>query len=223
MKTILAVASLCACTAASAAGYQDMAGLIGQARQFAEASLAGTQARVTVGVVDTRLRLPACPIPPMPNWQGGRFEGNTTVEMSCPQLGWNIRVPVKVERETMVVAMRRPVTAGSMLTPDDVMLVPARGNMASVSVTALNEAIGQVVGQNLPAGLILRRGLLRQQQVIQSGQKVQLMATDGSFQVSAEGVALKNGSVGEVIGVRMPSGRVISGVVSASGAVEVRF
>ena len=123
----------------------------------------------------------------------------------------------------MVVAMRRPVTAGSMLTPDDVMLVPARGNMASVSVTALNETIGQVVGQNLPAGLILRRGLLRQQQVIQSGQKVQLMATDGSFQVSAEGVALKNGSVGEVIGVRMPSGRVISGVVSASGAVEVRF
>ena len=49
------------------------------------------------------------------------------------------------------------------------------------------------------------------------------LATDGSFQVSAEGVALKNGSVGEVIGVRMPSGRVISGVVSASGAVEVRF
>ena len=33
----------------------------------------------------------------MPNWQGGRFEGNTAVEMSCPQLGWNIRVPVKVE------------------------------------------------------------------------------------------------------------------------------
>ena len=49
------------------------------------------------------------------------------------------------------------------------------------------------------------------------------MASDGSFQVSAEGVAMKNGSVGDVIGVRMPTGRVISGVVSASGAVEVRF
>ena len=111
----------------------------------------------------------------------------------------------------------------STLTADDVMLVAARSNMAAVSVTDLNEAIGQTVTQNLSAGLILRRGLLRQQQIIRSGQKVQLVASDGSFQVGAEGVAMKNGSVGDVIGVRMPSGRVISGVVSASGSVEIRF
>lgn len=200
-----------------------MAALVGQARQFAEASLAGSQARITVGMVDARLRLPACPAPLQSNWLNGRLEGNTAVEMSCPKLGWNIRVPVRVERETMVVVMRRPVSAGSMLTAEDVALAPARGNMASVSVTALSEAIGQVVSQNLPAGLVLRRGLLRQPQVVRSGQKVQLVASDGGFQVSAEGVAQKNGSVGEVIGVRMPSGRVISGVVGADGAVEVRF
>ena len=46
----------------------------------------------------------------------------------------------------MVVAMSAS-HRGQLLAPDDVMLVPARGNMASVSVTALNEAIGQVVGQ----------------------------------------------------------------------------
>ena len=123
----------------------------------------------------------------------------------------------------MVVVLRRSVAAGSTLTADDLMLVAARSNMAAVSVTDLNEAIGQTVSQNLSAGLILRRGLLRQQLIIRSGQKVQLVASDGSFQVGAEGVAMKNGSVGDVIGVRMPSGRVISGVVSASGAVEIRF
>ena len=123
----------------------------------------------------------------------------------------------------MVVVLRRSVAAGSTLTADDLMLVAARSNMAAVSVTDLNEAIGQTVSQNLSAGLILRRGLLRQQLIIRSGQKVQLVASDGSFQVGAEGVAMKNGSVGDVIGVRMPSGRVISGVVSASGSVEIRF
>ncbi|AQR64446.1 flagella basal body P-ring formation protein FlgA [Aquaspirillum sp. LM1] len=208
---------------ALAAGTQDIAALVGQARQFAEASLSGSQARITVGMVDTRLRLPACATPLKPSWLGGRIEGNTAVDMACPSAGWNIRVPVKVERDAMVVVLRRSVSAGSTLTADDVMLVAARSNMAAVSVTDLNEAIGQTVTQNLSAGLILRRGLLRQQQIVRSGQKVQLVASDGSFQVGAEGVAMKNGSVGDVIGVRMPSGRVISGVVSASGSVEIRF
>lgn len=216
--------SLCACTAASAAGgVQDMGDLARQARQFAEASLVGSPARISMGVVDARLRLPECPTPLQPGWLNGRVEGNTAVEMSCPKLGWNIRVPVRVEREIMVVSLRRPVNAGATLTAEDVMLTPARSNMAGVTFSSLNEAVGQMVTQNLPAGLVLRRGLLRENQVVRSGQKVQLVASDGSFQVSAEGVAMKNGSVGDVIGVRMPTGRVISGVVSASGAVEVRF
>lgn len=37
---------------------------LARARQFAEAFLAGTQARVTVGVVDTRLRLARLPDSP---------------------------------------------------------------------------------------------------------------------------------------------------------------
>ncbi len=222
-KLFVFVFTLIASLPALAAGTQDLATLVGQARQFAEASLSGTQARISMGMVDSRLRLPTCATPLQPSWLGGRMEGNTAVDMACPSAGWNIRVPVKVERDAMVVVLRRSVAAGSTLTADDLMLVAARSNMAAVSVTDLNEAIGQTVSQNLSAGLILRRGLLRQQLIIRSGQKVQLVASDGSFQVGAEGVAMKNGSVGDVIGVRMPSGRVISGVVSASGAVEIRF
>ena len=104
------------------------------------------------------------------------------------------------------------------------MLVPARGNMASVSVTAFNEAIGQggwpeSARWSDPAS----KGIVAPT----AGDSVWPESpVDGDrWQFSGLGrrCRIENGSVGEVIGVRMPSGRVISGVVSASGAVEVRF
>ena len=59
---------------------------------------------------------------------------------------------------------------------------------------------------------------MRQQQIIRSGQKVQLVASDGSFQVGAEGVAMKNG----LGGVRQ-SKRIKYGDHTLGSTYEVRM
>ena len=116
MKTILAVASLWHARR-RAAGYQDMAGLItGQARQFSK--LPGGHP----GPRDCWRggHLPAPAARPIPHAQLARrlFEGNTAVEMSARNWA-GISCQSRSSGKPWWWAMRRPVTAGSMLTPDD--------------------------------------------------------------------------------------------------------
>jgi flagella basal body P-ring formation protein FlgA len=59
--------------------------------------------------------------------------------------------------------------------------------------------------------------------VIKQGQSVRVISTGAGFSVSAEGKAINNAGVGEVVRVRMESGQTVSGKARADGIVEISF
>lgn len=192
------------------------------ARQVAEFP---GQATVTVGAIDTRLRLPKCShaegfLPP-----GIRLWGNATIGIRCQEpSAWTIYVPVTVRVTGPVVTTVRPLAQGHVLTHGDIAVQPVDLTQLPAGViAAIDQAIGKSLSSGVPAGQALRADLLRSPQVVKTGQTVRIVAQGGDFQVSAEGKALNNASPGQSLSVRTPGGKVVSGIVKADGSVEVAF
>jgi len=68
----------------------------------------------------------------------------------------------------------------------------------------------------------LRQDMLRAPFIVIQGQTTQVRVNSTGFSVRATGQALNNGAEGQAVQVRMASGQVVSGTVSADGSVEVR-
>jgi len=179
---------------------------------------------VEVQAPDNRLQLVPCAslqpyIPP-----GIRLWGRTSVGVRCtgPDT-WSMTLGVVVKVKGFAVFTARPVTRGQQIQAADISVRPA--DLAQLPAGVLTEggqALGQYAGVALAAGLPVRADMLHGERVVQSGQTVRIVYQANGLHVSSEGRALGSGAVGEVVSVRTDSGRVIRGIVSAAGVVEVR-
>jgi flagella basal body P-ring formation protein FlgA len=228
LQSLLAFAALSifsACAAASAT--EDSASLRKIAETFVARQVAELpgQATATVGMIDTRLRLPKCTnaegfLPP-----GTKLWGNATIGIRCQEpSAWSIYVPVTVKVMAPVVTTVKPLPQGHILTYADIAAQPGDLTQLPSGVIAdVEQVIGKSLASGLPAGQALRAELLRSPQIVKTGQVVRLVAQGGAFQVSAEGKALNSAAPGQSISVRTTGGKVVSGVVRADGSVEVAF
>jgi flagellar basal body P-ring formation protein FlgA len=219
----LSIFSVCAAASAT----EDSASL----RKIAEAFVARQvtelpgQATATVGMIDTRLRLPKCAnvegfLPP-----GTRLWGNATIGIRCQEPSvWSIYVPVTVKVMAPVVTTVKPLPQGHILTNADIAVHPGDLTQLPSGVIAdVALAIGKSLASGLPAGQALRADLLRPLQIVKTGQIVRLVAQGEAFQINTEGKALNSAAPGQSISVRTSGGKVVSGVVKADGSVEVAF
>lgn len=193
---------------------------------FARQHLAGQAAEVRVepGALDSRLQLATCSeiqayLPP-----GTRLWGRSHVGVRCLQPEpWSLVVPITVRIMGDAVFAARPLLRGQSLQAAD--LDVRRVDLTSLPAGVLTnaaQALLRVPGVSLQAGLPLRGDMLRGATVIAIGQAVKIVVAGDGFTVTAEGSALGNGAVGDVLPVRSASGRVVRGVVSGPGVVEVR-
>lgn len=161
----------------------------------------------------------------MVSWPPGvPMTGSTFVEVSCPDKGWNVRYPVVIDENRMGVVTTRRLQAGETIGAGDIRLVelsnPALGHNVFSSV---DEVVGKTVRSGLPPGTWVRNFMVQAPIIVRANQLVRVLAEDGNFQVSADGVATNNAAIGEAVSVRMPNGRVVRGTVRADGNVAVRF
>ena len=191
------------------------------ARQWVDQALATQAARAeqplrlqaTLGRLDPRLRLTPCArvevfLPP-----GNRLWGASRVGLRCLEgaTRWNVTLPVTVQALGTSWVLRRDVAAGSVLTAGDLM--PAEVDWAAEPspVLARREAWeGQIAARALATGQPLRQNMVRAAQVFQAGAPVRVLVQGGGFQISAEGLALSPGMVGQPAKVKMESGRVLT-------------
>ena len=75
----------------------------------------------------------------------------------------------------------------------------------------------------MTAGTVLRQEMLKVTPVVLQGQTVKLFTSGSGFSISAEGQALAKANEGQVIQVKVASGKVISGIARQGGQVEVAF
>ncbi|HEU4842690.1 MAG TPA: flagellar basal body P-ring formation chaperone FlgA [Burkholderiaceae bacterium] len=230
MKPLLLTTLLLALSAGAAAqpgaGRQDAAALRQSVEQFLQTQTAGLpgQARVTVGAIDARMALPACPAPQAFLMPGSRAWGKTTVGVRCGAPVWTIYVQANVSVVADYIASAVPLAQGQTIEAGQ--LVAVQGDLTAMPpgiATDLAQVVGRYANVSLPSGTPLRLDMLKSRPVVQQGQLVRLVSSGNGFSVSAEGRAVSTAGDGQVVQVRTAGGQQISGIAKAGGLVEVAF
>lgn len=173
--------------------------------------------------VDDRLKLPACAHAIEARLERPLRGGQGVVTVRCTAgEAWRLFVPVRAVEQVTVLVTTRAVQAGEVLAAGDV----AQSRRASSTlpyeyVTAPEHAVGLAVRRTVPAGAVLVPGALNRPELIERGALVTLVSGSGSVVVRSEGIALEPARLNERVRVRSQSGRIVEGVVEASGEIRV--
>jgi flagella basal body P-ring formation protein FlgA len=214
--------------AAETAGIQSHESILDAARQFMEtysANLHDMPAEIHMGRLDSRLHLVECGealetfLP-----SGGRTLGNTTVGVRCSRpKSWTLYVPVTVSIFKQVVVTTDALPRGTVLNSRQVKV--ARRNLAKLPqgyYVDPQSLVGMKLKRNVSGGLPLTPMMVEAPEVIKRGQRVTLISRGSGITVRMPGQAMANASAGEHIRVKnLSSKRIVEGVVTASGEVQV--
>lgn len=234
-RALLATAA-CVCVGAAAAevevDLQAQVRTLAQAHHPQASAAAGqpasrpTRIEVEVGALDSRVRLAPCErmepyLPPgMHPW------GRTRIGVRCVDgaTRWNVFLPVTVRVFGPVVVATGALPAGTELQPALLKTIEADwAEERSPVVTDPSVLSGRVLARALHAGQPLRESHLRPIQWFASGDTVRVIARGQGFAVSGQGQALTPGLAGRPARVRIDNGRVVTGVASADGVLEVNL
>jgi flagella basal body P-ring formation protein FlgA len=230
MKTLLVALACLLSLPASAqimAPRQDPATIRTTVERFLRAQSAGSpgDVTITVGQLDARMNLPACPVPEAFLPAGSRVWGKTSVGVRClAPSTWTVYVTAQVKVIAEYVASAAPLAQGQLVGPNDVIRM--RGDLTVLPAGILTDpaqAIGRTMAMSLGMGSPLRTDALRIQQVVQQGQAVRLVSSGPGFSVATEGRALNNAAEGQIAQARTAAGQVVSGVARAGGYVDVTY
>jgi flagella basal body P-ring formation protein FlgA len=224
---LAALAAPLALAQASAAPRQDLSMLRGVVQQYLQTQAAGLPGKVTVtvGAIDPRMSLAACPAPEAFQQPGARAWGKTTVGLRCTApTAWTVYIQAQVSVLADYVAAAVPLAQGQAIEQGQLVLM--KGDIASLPngiITDMAQAVGKSPTVSLQSGAPLRLDTLRSKPVVQQGQAVRLVSVGAGFSVSAEARAIGTAGEGQVVQVRTPSGSIVSGTAKAGGLVEVAF
>jgi flagellar basal body P-ring formation protein FlgA len=183
----------------------------------------GGSVEVTVGTIDPRLRLPACPAPeialPPVN------TATMTAKVDCPTPSWTIYVPVRLHAWVDAVVASVNLAPETRLDADDLTRGPV-DMFAAVGglLTNVKAAEGKILRVGLLAGSPILSPFLEYPVVVHRGQKVLLTLTARTMTIRTSTVALEDGRVGDSIEVENPdSQKTMRATVLADGSVEMKF
>jgi flagella basal body P-ring formation protein FlgA len=211
----------------------DSANLEQMARDFLQPNVASAtsqgaelplRAEVMVGALDSRLRLAPCARvePHLP--AGTRLWGRARVGLRCVDgpTRWNVFLPVTVKAWGPAWVIKRPVSAGEVLTQEDAEMAEVDWAEQSASVLATPALwVGQQAAYTLLPGQALRQHMVRATEAFSAGSQVRVMQTGVGFEVVVTGQALSRGLVGQSTRVRLPSGKIVTGLVRDGQTVEL--
>jgi flagella basal body P-ring formation protein FlgA len=209
------------------AARQDLPALKALVAQYLQTQAGGLpgQVTVTVGAIDPRMNLAACPAPEPFQQPGARAWGKTTVGVRCTApSAWTVYIQAQVSVLADYVAAAVPLAQGQAI--DASQLVLMKGDLAALPngiVTDLAQAVGRSATVSLPAGMPLRLDTLRSKPVVQQGQAVRLVSSGDGFSVSGDARSIGTAGEGQLVQVRTASGAILSGTARAGGVVQVGF
>ena len=124
-----------------------------------------------------------------------------------------------------MVLATRPIARGERLTKDNVRLQRVELTSATGrALTDLREALGREAKHDIRRFDAVTRRMVVAARVVQRGGIVTLVAVAPGLRITAKGVALKDGAVGQTIGVRnIDSSKIVYGRVIDASTVQVTF
>lgn len=178
---------------------------------------------VSVGALDSRLRLAPCNRvePYLP--AGSRLWGRTRLGLRCVDGAsqWNVFIPVTVKAFGPAWVLTGNVSSGAVLSASDATETEVDWAADSAAVVANPDAwVGAVATRHLVAGQVVRQNMVKAPDIFKAGSQVRVVAQGPGYSVVSSGQAMSPGAVGQNIRIRMGNGRIISGIVADDGTVE---
>ena len=232
-RTTAAVSCLLAALGTARAEVPDAGALQQMARDFVQPALnqalpAGAtgplRPEVVIGQLDSRLRLAPCQriephLPP-----GTQLWGRSRIGLRCVDgpTRWNVYLPVTVKAWGPAWVLRRPVASGATLTEEDAERADIDWAEHRSSVLADPDRwVGQQAAFTLQPGQALRQHMVRSTPAFAAGAPVKVSSGGTGFRVVVTGEAMGPGVLGQVARVRLPGGKVVSGLVRDEQTVEI--
>ena len=155
-----------------------------------------------------------------------RFNGPTTVYVAVRIDGATFaKVPVQfeVKRILDVVVVVQNLNAGDIIQSHSVRLEQMdAGKLQAGYLTDLAKAVGMQIRQSAPPGTVLFDRSLSRPVLVRHGETIRIAARIGEIEVSASGVAMSQGTAGDLIRVQnLTTKRILTGRVQADKSVLV--
>lgn len=176
---------------------------------------------IKIEEIDKRAVLRACSALEAFLPSGAQLIGKTSIGVRCnEQPGWSIFLQTTIRVSATLLVANRPLAQNTLLKADDFTLQSGELGQPGI-LTDPAQAIGKTLKFSIGAGQALRQDMLRAPYVVTQGQTTEVQVRGEGFAVRSSGQALNNGAEGQNMQVRMASGQVITGSVTADGSVEV--
>lgn len=178
---------------------------------------------IEVSSIDPRITLQPCHSPLQVNIPEKHNGRNLNVKVICSDSkSWYLFVPIKIQTIVPLLVTTMRVTKGTLLNESNIEIVfkdDAKIRGSIITDTAL--VIGARAKRNLSTGSAITHKNIC---FVCKGQQVNIIAKSSGFKIKSSGIALRDGSLGEIISVKNEkSGRVIRGQVNAINEVVINL
>ena len=143
------------------------------------------------------------------------FKSWTTVEVVCSHTNnnWNIFVRTRahfaynktdnqeVIKSNIIVISNKSLLKGHIIRKNDLELSNSKKNVGTGIFNKIEDLVGRKLKQNISLGFPIRSRHLHLDWVINKGDKIDILQSEGNVSVSTSGIALENGQKGEKITV----------------------
>lgn len=182
---------------------------------------------VNLTPLDSRLNLPQC-AEPLEIFTTADFikAGRTTVGVRCNTgKKWSIFTSAIIKTYQTVVVLATPMQRGEIVTRQHLAIEKRDvSNLREDFATQMEQVENKQVTRQLETGTILSLRNLADPKIIKRGDNVVISNTKTGFSIKMNGLAMMDGTKGQLIKVKnQNSGRIISAVAVEPGLVSVNY
>lgn len=177
--------------------------------------------------LDSRLNLPQCSAPLEVFTTTDLIKaGRITIGVRCnAEKKWSIFTSAIIKTYQMVVALSQPIQRGEIITRQHLTIEKREvSNLREDFVTQIEQVENKQITRQLGTGTILSLRYITEPKLIKRGDKVVISTTKQDFSIKMNGVAMMDGTKGQLIQVKnQNSGRIINATVVEPGLVSVNY
>ncbi|MFI3157370.1 MAG: flagellar basal body P-ring formation chaperone FlgA [Methylococcaceae bacterium] len=152
--------------------------------------------------------------------------GRTTIGVRCnSEKKWSIFTSAIIKTYQMVVVLVQPVQRGEIISRQHLAIEKREvTNLREDFVTQIEQIENKQVTHQLDVGTIVSLRSLVEPKLIKRGDAVVISTTKADFSIRMSGVAMMDGTKGQLIRVKnQNSGRIINATVIEPGLVSVNY
>lgn len=181
---------------------------------------------ISVFPLDSQLRLPEC-AEPLEAFKADDLikAGRTSIGVRCNAgKKWSIFVSAVIKAYETVIVLSRPVQRGEIITRQHLAIEKRDvSRLRGDFVTQAEQVENKQAAHSAPAGAVLGSRSFVEPRLIKRGDKIIISSMRPTFNIRMNGVAMMDGTKGQVIRVKNESsGRIINAMVIEPGLVSAK-